>query len=66
MSVKGQSRVGLCEVIVTPDLNRPVTRVGHAKGSGRRIRIAGDLASGRENLAWYHVRPRSVPVHQER
>src|SRR5580658_6169594 len=61
MPVKCQSRVGLREVIMTPDLNRPIARVGHTEGEGRGIRIQDDLARCGENLARYHVTLRSVP-----
>jgi hypothetical protein len=66
LSIKGQSRVGFRQVIVTSDLDRPIARVGHMEGDGPRIRIQDDLTRCGENLARYHVTPRSVPAHRER
>src|SRR5215831_5325729 len=66
LSVKAQSDVGFREVIMTPDLDRPVACIDDTKGNCSRVCIADDLARCRENLAWNHVRPRSAPAHQER
>src|SRR5215468_2122128 len=66
LSVKAQSHVGFREVIMTPDLDRPVACIDDTKGNCGRVRIAGDLARCGKNLARYHVRLRSAPAHRER
>src|SRR6516162_1109844 len=49
-SVKAQSDVGFREVIMTPDLDRPVACIDDTKGNCGRVRIADDLARCRKNL----------------
>src|SRR6516165_3404076 len=51
LSVKAQSDVGFCEVIMAPDLDRPVARIDDTKGNGNRVRIADNLARSGKNLA---------------
>src|SRR5215470_13684514 len=61
LSVEGQGCVGFREVIMTPDLDRPVACIDHTKVNRCRAPIADDLGSCGKNLARYHVRPRSAP-----
>src|SRR5262249_40560524 len=58
LSIEGESRIGLGEMIVTADLNRPVARVGDAKGDGCPILVEDNLARCRKNLARNHAGPR--------
>src|SRR5258708_25391506 len=55
LSIKGESRVGLGEMIMTADLDRSVAGVGDSKRDGRSILVQDDLARCRKNLARYHV-----------
>src|SRR5262245_13902058 len=56
-SIKGESRVGLGEMIMTADLDRSVAGVCDAKRDGLSILVQGNLARCRNNLARYHVQP---------
>src|SRR5262245_4470273 len=55
LSIKGESRVGLSEMIMTADLDRPVASVRNAKRDGRSILVQDNLARCWNNLARYHV-----------
>src|SRR5262245_66382857 len=51
LSIEGESRVGLSEMIMAADLNWPVARVGDQKRDGCSVLVQDDLARGWEKLA---------------
>src|SRR6266436_1415804 len=54
LPIKRQSRVGLSEMIMTANLDRPVTRVGDRQRDGNSILVQGDLARCWKDFARYH------------
>src|SRR5262245_19276745 len=54
-SIEGESRIGLGEMIMAADLNRPVARVGDDESDGGSVLVQDDLARCWKNLARYHV-----------
>src|SRR5262245_57907508 len=59
LSVKGESRVGLGEMIVTADLDRSVARVRDSKRNRCFILIKDNVSRCWKYLARYHVSPQS-------
>src|SRR5258708_31898795 len=64
LSIKGESRVGLSEMIMTADLDWSVACVRDSKRDGRSILVQDNLAGCRKNLARYHVSPQSKPLRR--
>src|SRR5579864_7824856 len=50
IAVEGKRRVGLVEMIMRADLDRPVTGIGHAESHGHPPRVQLDIASGDEDF----------------
>src|SRR5260370_9721030 len=55
ISIKGESRVGLGEMIMTPNLDRSVACVCDFKRRCGSILIQNTLASCSKKLAWYRL-----------
>src|SRR5215475_8544170 len=56
-SVEVEGRVGLGEMIVTSDLDRPVTGVGNREGNDRSPLVQNDLARCWNDLSGHHRNP---------
>src|SRR6266446_7055703 len=57
LPVESESRVGLGEMIMTADLDRPVACVRHFERDGHSALVQDDLAGCWKNLARDHVSP---------
>src|SRR5262245_34246084 len=53
-AVELQGRVGLGEVVMRADLDRPVAGVGHGEGDGSAPGVELDVAVQSDDLAWDH------------
>ena len=58
-AVEVERRVGLGEMVVRADLDRPVAGVGDGEGEGFATLVQGDLAGGGEDFAGKHDGPLS-------
>src|SRR5690606_5383977 len=54
LAIEAERGVGLVEVIVRADLDRPVAGIGHFEGDGRLAGIELDLAVPGDDFAGYH------------
>ena len=54
LSLKGEGRVALREMIVTSNLDRPVARVGDLKGDGDAAIVEYDVTARRNDFARNH------------
>src|ERR1051326_7559234 len=53
--IEAERVVGLVEVIMRADLDRPVSSVGDLEGDGRSAGVQLDVARARENLTGNHA-----------
>jgi hypothetical protein len=54
LSLKGEGRVALREMIMTSNLDRPVAGVGDLKGDGDAVIVEYDVTAGRNDFARNH------------